>query len=709
MFQRTTIIALISTLTFACSGDPGDTNVTIINSIGGGDSSTEPVGGSTVLSGGSTGTTLSTLAGTSSTLGSDPSTTAGGSAQGTTVSTGGSTITSFGGSTLAVGGDSSQVTGGSSSVGSSATGGTSSVGGSSTTGGTSSVGGSSTTGGTSSVTGGSSSVGGSSAKGGTSSVGGSSVTGGTSSLGGSSAKGGTSSVGGSSIKGGSSSLGGSSAKGGTSSVGGSSAKGGTSSVGGSSATLTCTLPAANCNGSSADGCEVDLSSDLNNCGTCGTKCVTPANMVATCTGSCQYECLGGWSDCNNNLSDGCEVNLTSNVNNCLGCGLTCVTAPHTVQASCTVLGCEMGTCEAGWGDCNGIASDGCEIDLLNGEGSNCGSCGTECVGGGSCLSGSCEFPVDELTSIPGGGVIDIIEDTNNLYWTSQGSVPGVYKLPKSGGTPVKIASGTLPGGLVTDGTYVYWSEQQWPQKLQRTPVGGGTTNTLTTEAYPNSGSFISSNFARHLVLNGGYLYFIDQEYQNCPKTDIGSGDKSYLYRVVTNKVSTRESMGSNLGRVTSLSKQAFGESSILIAICGTQSKTTREWTNGSIQRFLGGTLAKSLTGITNLREPFAGFFWVGTMNGTTQTWYWDARVPADIDISAMAVANTDGTLKNIYLSSALNSGEILDISTTATYGTDATTLAIDQGVVTTMTSDKTSIYWVADNGTGNQFIRQAVR
>jgi hypothetical protein len=56
--------------------------------------------------------------------------------------------------------------------------------------------------------------------------------------------------------------------------------------------------------------------------------------------------------------------------------------------------CGVGTCVAGWGDCNQNSVDGCEMDLTTPT--NCGACGHACASGEKCLDGACA-PACNLT------------------------------------------------------------------------------------------------------------------------------------------------------------------------------------------------------------------------------------------------------------------------------------------------------------------------
>ena len=149
---------------------------------------------------------------------------------------------------------------------------------------------------------------------------------------------------------------------------------------------------ADCNSQAIDGCEVNIASSPNNCGGCGTVC-SPNNIpTPTCSsGTCNGACAAGFVDCNGNKqADGCEVNVVSNPNNCGGCGTVC-SSNNIPTPTCSSGSCN-GTCAVGFGDCNGNKqADGCEINLSNNN-SNCGTCGHVCPVATFCVSGGCFAP-----------------------------------------------------------------------------------------------------------------------------------------------------------------------------------------------------------------------------------------------------------------------------------------------------------------------------
>ena len=142
----------------------------------------------------------------------------------------------------------------------------------------------------------------------------------------------------------------------------------------------------NCNNLIDEG--TDISSDPNNCGGCGLVCSTP-NASAVCLGgSCKVgSCSSGYADCNSDPSDGCEVNVTNDTNHCGACGQGCSTGTSCVSGSCEMISCPDGTA-----DCNGDIPGSCATPLNTLT--DCGACGDLCdpihTATPACVSGSCE-------------------------------------------------------------------------------------------------------------------------------------------------------------------------------------------------------------------------------------------------------------------------------------------------------------------------------
>ena len=217
-------------------------------------------------------------------------------------------------------------------------------------------------------------------------------------------------------------------------------------------TGTCSAGFANCDGNlAANGCEINLLADNMNCGSCGNVCpsgracangvcvpidqacvsksagdaCSAANFTGICTPNgttltCVGTCTPGFANCNGVMADGCEINLLIDSRNCGVCGANCQAIGATCQSGvcvtsdalcsgknvgatctganysgiCTVTGSTMtcvGTCAAGFANCDGSLVNGCEVNTRN-DTSNCGTCGNACETGMACVNGICTCP-----------------------------------------------------------------------------------------------------------------------------------------------------------------------------------------------------------------------------------------------------------------------------------------------------------------------------
>ena len=154
----------------------------------------------------------------------------------------------------------------------------------------------------------------------------------------------------------------------------------------------CTSGFGNCDGNDTNGCETDTNVSVTNCGVCGKTCPKPSNSIAACdTGTCAYNCNSGYSDCDADPTNGCEIYVAGDVANCGYCGVPCTMSHATPK--CEGAKCLIATCAIGWDDCDLNPANGCEINRLT-DPVHCGSCVNDChvpnatVG---CSSGQCQL------------------------------------------------------------------------------------------------------------------------------------------------------------------------------------------------------------------------------------------------------------------------------------------------------------------------------
>jgi hypothetical protein len=97
----------------------------------------------------------------------------------------------------------------------------------------------------------------------------------------------------------------------------------------------CVQPYKNCDVGDP-GCSTDLAHDASNCGGCGVVCVNPMNGTPGCSdGKCAVGgCDSGFEDCDHRYENGCETNLMTNSEHCGSCLNACA-AGQT---------CQLGVC-----------------------------------------------------------------------------------------------------------------------------------------------------------------------------------------------------------------------------------------------------------------------------------------------------------------------------------------------------------------------------
>ncbi len=202
----------------------------------------------------------------------------------------------------------------------------------------------------------------------------------------------------------------------------------------------CTIAAcgstfADCDGNAANGCESNTRTSAAHCGACGRGCSAAPNTTATCSsGTCGTQCVAGFGDCDGNAANGCEVDLRASVAHCGTCGNAC--APPNATAACSAGVCAVASCNVGRGNCDANVTNGCETDLAT-SATNCGACG---VTGAEVCDGrdnSCDGAADEGCPTAFGGLAGF--DYTSPEYGALGSAA--------------TTSATCPAGQVVRGFY----------------------------------------------------------------------------------------------------------------------------------------------------------------------------------------------------------------------------------------------------------------
>jgi hypothetical protein len=192
-----------------------------------------------------------------------------------------------------------------------------------------------------------------------------------------------------------------------------------------------------------DGKCTNVKSDDRNCGECGNKCDPKDPTKPPLPSDMHYGCAGGMCgnpqcnsstkrNCNDDVSDGCEVTIHTDAH-CNGCDDACPAGKSCMyngvwfcgcndgETNCGVEGCKQldddpmhcggcnricpgygrprftpscslgvcgGECAQPYADCDGIVSNGCEVNTRLDNG-NCGGCGIACEEGQVCSEGRC--------------------------------------------------------------------------------------------------------------------------------------------------------------------------------------------------------------------------------------------------------------------------------------------------------------------------------
>ena len=187
---------------------------------------------------------------------------------------------------------------------------------------------------------------------------------------------------------------------------------------------------------------------------------------------CDGECVDVAADPAQGACGGACIDPVNDTAHCGGCA-PCPSGPHAATA-CQGGAC-VSTCAAGYFDCDGDPSTGCEIDLTS-DPNNCGTCGRSC-GGDACDAGSCHATT--LADAAGATVIAV--DDANVYWVTAGG--DIMSVPVAGGATATLAAAEPDvRDIAVDGTSVYWGSHDGTcGSVKKVAREGGTPVELVRE------------------------------------------------------------------------------------------------------------------------------------------------------------------------------------------------------------------------------------
>lgn len=243
---------------------------------------------------------------------------------------------------------------------------------------------------------------------------------------------------------------------------------------------------------------------------CRAEGCTPCDLpgaIATCESNrCAVgECEEMQGDCDGIAENGCEIDLRTDVSNCGECGVTC--SGHAAVA-CVAGVCEVQTCDAGFSDCDDDGQNGCETDIDSSD-EHCGACGRDC-NGGICEAGRCSAVVlfdGDAEHQPMGVAVD----DEYVYWANFVGSPGrIYRLPKSvvGASPshpdltIIVDGQVTPFGVAVNDTEIYWTAWGGGSGTNQGLFRGPKSGVATPEALP--GAFTAPSGVR---LQGDFVYW----------------------------------------------------------------------------------------------------------------------------------------------------------------------------------------------------------
>jgi hypothetical protein len=175
----------------------------------------------------------------------------------------------------------------------------------------------------------------------------------------------------------------------------------------------------------------------------------------------------------------------------------------------------VGTCSAGFADCNGNGGDGCEVDVAA-DGEHCGKCNNSCDGA-SCSAEKCQpLIIAQGQSSPG----EIALDSGHVYWTNYGS-GSVMRASKDGRTTVIVADNqAFAWGVSVVGNQVYWANASTIGSAWQGSIDGSVAPVeLYSAKAPNSRM-------RGVAADGEYLFIAHYDYNQVVRVNLVDQSKA---------------------------------------------------------------------------------------------------------------------------------------------------------------------------------------
>lgn len=284
---------------------------------------------------------------------------------------------------------------------------------------------------------------------------------------------------------------------------------------------SCNAGYKDCNQDLADGCEVHTDVDPSNCGACGNVCSFANGSGSCASGRCTLlGCGTGYASCDGNDSNGCETNLKTDADHCGSCDTVCTGS--CVNGACQVVVGATVLASGEWP--TSLAVDGTSLYWVSPPD---GTVKKIPKGGGTPTTlansqGAWDLAIDDssvywlgwsndsVVKVPkGGGALTTLAtgqsqptgiaiQSGAVYWTNTGGNQ-VLAMPVTGGTATVLATGSAGsfGSIVVDGSAAYWTDDV-SNKVMMAPKGGGTTIQLASGGIPAG-----------IAIDGNSLYWID--------------------------------------------------------------------------------------------------------------------------------------------------------------------------------------------------------